>query len=220
MLGWRDICRSTDERTTISTVIPRGAVGNKVPLILAESDGFLPGLAACLSSFVQDFASRQKIGSTTMNFFILMQLPVCAPRSFMDICSWDDISVEDWLVPRLLELFYTAADLRPFARDLGDDGLPFCWDPERRFLLRAELDAAFFHIYGVSQDDTGYILDTFPIVRHKDEERYGEYRTKRLILEIYDAMQKAIDTGGQYRTILYPPPGHGPRHPGRPGGTA
>jgi hypothetical protein len=36
-----------------------------------------------------------------------------------------------------------------------------------------------------------YILDQFPIVRRKDEERFGEYRTKRLILEIYQAMGAA-----------------------------
>ena len=82
-------------------------------------------------------------------------------------------------------------------------------------MLRAELDAAFFHLYGVSREDIDYILDTFPVVRRKDEARYGEYRTKRLILEIYDAMQKAIDTGTPYQTILDPPPGQGRRHPDR-----
>ena len=116
---------------------------------------------------------------------------------------------------RVLELTYTAWDMEPFARDLGDDGSPFRWDPERRSLLRAELDAAFFHLYGMSREDTDYILDTFPIVRRKDEERYGEYRTKRLILEIYDAMQKAIHAGMPYQTILDPPPGQGSRHPDR-----
>ncbi|MGH2820778.1 MAG: hypothetical protein ACRDJ5_09000, partial [Actinomycetota bacterium] len=85
----------------------------------------------------------------------------------------------------------------------------------RRDRLRAELDAAFFHLYGVDRGDVDYILDTFPIVRRKDEQRYGEYRTKRLILEVYDAMAKAIDTGEPYETILHPPPGQGPRHPMR-----
>lgn len=68
------------------------------------------------------------------------------------------------------------------------------------------------HIYGVSRDDTDYILDTFPIVKRKDEAAYGEYRTKRLILEIYDAMAEAIETGQPYETRIDPPPGHGPRH--------
>ena len=31
--------------------------------------------------------------------------------------------------------------------------------------------------------ELAYILDTFPIVRRKDEALYGEYRTKRMVLE-------------------------------------
>jgi hypothetical protein len=51
-------------------------------------------------------------------------------------------------------------------------------------------------------------MDTFPIVRRKDEAKYdGDYRTKRVILEIYDAMQQAIRTGEPYQTPLDPPPG-------------
>lgn len=58
-------------------------------------------------------------------------------------------------------------------------------DGKRRALLRAELDGIYAHLYGLSQDDFADILDTFPIVRRKDEERYGEYRTKWLCLEAY-----------------------------------
>jgi hypothetical protein len=38
-------------------------------------------------------------------------------------------------------------------------------------------------------------MDTFPIVKRKDEAEYGEYRTKRLILAAYDAMSEAEATG-------------------------
>ena len=31
-------------------------------------------------------------------------------------------------------------------------------------------------------------METFPIVKRKDEAKYGEYRTKRVILEMYDQM--------------------------------
>jgi len=51
-----------------------------------------------------------------------------------------------------------------------------------------------------------YIMETFPIVKRKDEQKYGEYRTKRVILEIYDAMAEAICTGTPYQTVLDPPP--------------
>jgi hypothetical protein len=52
-----------------------------------------------------------------------------------------------------------------------------------------------------------YIMETFPIVKRKDEGAHGCYRTKERILEIYDAMSEAIRTGKPYQTRLDPPPG-------------
>jgi hypothetical protein len=49
------------------------------------------------------------------------------------------------------------------------------------------------------------MLETFPIVKRKDEQAHGEYRTKRIILDIYDAMQQAMETGTPYHTRLDPP---------------
>lgn len=130
-----------------------------------------------------------------------------APAAYAPPCPWDHaLRVADWLLPRVLELTYTAWDLEAFGRDVGWAGPPFRWDAARRALLRAELDAAFFHLYGLSRDDTDYILDTFPIVRKNDEKAHGEYRTKRLILEAYDAMAVAARSGQPYTTPLDPPP--------------
>ncbi len=49
-------------------------------------------------------------------------------------------------------------------------------------------------------------METFPIVKRKDEAAHGEFRTKRVILEIYDAMAEAARTGTRYQTRLDPPP--------------
>ena len=106
----------------------------------------------------------------------------------------------------MLELTFTSWDLQPFAQDCGYDGLPIVWDEARRFLLRCELDAAYFHLYGIKRDDVDYVMETFPIVKRKDETEHGEYRTKRVILEIYDAMKQAMETGVSYQTRLAPPP--------------
>lgn len=46
---------------------------------------------------------------------------ICAPAA--RACS---------VLPRVLELTYTAWDLEPFAKDCGFDGPPFRWDKERR----------------------------------------------------------------------------------------
>jgi hypothetical protein len=118
-----------------------------------------------------------------------------------------ETTIANWLIPRILELTYTASDLAGFAKDLGYDGPPFRWDEDRRALLRAELDACFFHLYGIERDDVEYIMDTFPIVARKDEAAFGEFRTKRLVLEAYDAMAKAIASQGTYDCPLDPPPG-------------
>ena len=57
------------------------------------------------------------------------------------------------------------------------------------------------------RDAVAYIMDTFPIVRRKDEGKHnGDYRTKRVILEIYDEIAEAIRTGKPYQTRLDPPP--------------
>ena len=46
------------------------------------------------------------------------------------------------------------------------------------------------------RDAVDYIMDTFPIVKRKDEAAYGSYRTKEMILQIYDEMQEAVRTEG------------------------
>ena len=77
---------------------------------------------------------------------------------------------------------------------------PFVWEEERRARLRAELDALYAHLYGLTREELDYILETFPIVKRKDEERYGEYRTKRMILRKYEQLQ-----GGSIDTCCYTP---------------
>ena len=211
LLGWRDIARSSDERTMICSVLPRAAVGHKLPLILMSSSADL--LLANLSSFILDYVMRQKIAGTSVAYFILKQLPVLPPSVYRTYLEWlDEGKPVDWIRRRVLELSYTAYDMVSFANDLGDYGEPFRWDEERRFLMRAELDAAFFKLYGIERADVDYIMETFPIVKRKDEQQYGVYRTKQLILEVYDAMAEATRTGEPYQTILDPPPGQGPRH--------
>lgn len=105
-----------------------------------------------------------------------------------------------------LELTFTGHDLADFANDCGYAGPPFVANNARRQALRAELDAMFFHLYGLPRDDVEYVMDTFPIVRHRDVKAHGEYRTKRVILEIYDELAQAIDSGEPYQARLDPPP--------------
>ena len=209
LLGWRDITQSTVQRTVIASVIPRAAVGDTFLLAMSGAHSKLcAALYANLCSFAHDYAARQKVGGTHLKYHTFKQLPVLPPAAFQEAkVPWDGREpVTEWVLVRALELTYTAWDLEPFAHDVGYEGPPFRWDPARRFLLRCELDAAFFHLYGLSRGDTDYVMDTFPIVRKNDEKAHGEYRTKRVILEIYDAMAEAARTGKPYQTRLDPPP--------------
>ena len=282
LLVFRGICRPTDERTAIFTIIPKVAVGNSSPLIILKiQDVALSScLQANLSSLVFDFVTRQKVGGSNFNFFIVKQLPVLPPDRY----SQNDIN---YITPRVLELTYTAWDIKPFADDLWnptptrsqsqiegsktetdsiltqasdkkqlkfaldieitgkkqlelttppdpthqthlrqlileqwqanraafpdttqtpDENLegiplpPFIWHETRRAQIRAELDAYYAKLYGLTRDELRYILDpadiygtdfpseTFRVLKNNEMKKYGEYRTQRLVLEAWDKL--------------------------------
>ncbi|WP_461246559.1 Eco57I restriction-modification methylase domain-containing protein [Treponema sp. R6D11] len=242
LMGWRDITNATNERTAIVCVIPLSGVGNNMPLIIFNKNikpEYRLVLYSNLNSIVFDFVARHKTGGSHINYFLLKQFPVLPPNAY----SQDDIN---FIVPRVLELTYTAVDLIPFAEDLWDcadskmrrlfleqrhgtqaaaleeftqydtahlpekaevqgklTGLasylpPFVFDPGRRALLRAALDARYARLYGLTRDDLRYILDpadlmgedypseTFRVLKKNEIDEYGEYRTRRLVLEAWD----------------------------------
>jgi len=92
--------------------------------------------------------------------------------------------------------------MAPFARALGYVGArgktkpPFRWDEERRFKLRAKLDALYFILYGVfdpsnptqGRDDVRYIYSTFPIVERIEAGIYCRYRSRDLCLAWLNAL--------------------------------
>ena len=214
LMGWRDICRATDERTVIASVVPSVGVGNQMPLMLFGSGEGLSLSAlmlANLSALTFDFVARHKTGGTHMNYFIYKQLPILPPGHYTE----DDLS---FIIPRVLELTFTATDITPWAENLIsqwklDDGnwkpdtpepirrsplVPFPFDQERRAVLRAELDAYYARLYGLDRNELRYILDpedvmgkdypseTFRVLKDREIREYGEYRTQRLVLEAWD----------------------------------
>ena len=254
IIGWRDITRATDERTYISAIMPLFGFGDPVLLMLPGLNylPIIPSLLGCLNSIIFDFVTRQKVAGVHLKFFTMRQLPVLPPGTF----SQNDIS---FINPRILELVYTANNIKPFADDMwneadenlrklileryeeavrtsppgplsrgergssvnGPEGLsigalsdperarrsrgevgipipPFPWNPERRAVVRAELDAYYAKLYGLSYDELRYILDpadvygedfpgeTFRVLKNNEIKKYGEYRTKRLVLEAWE----------------------------------
>lgn len=211
-------------------------MSDRAPLLRIHRAELAALLVSGLNSVVLDFAARTAVGGTDLSYFIIKQLPVLPPIAFEGEVFTGPADI-GFIMPCAVELTYTAWDMESFALDCGYDGPPFKWDEERRFLIRCELDAAFFHLYlGNEQEwkEKGskeltaylptprhaieYIMETFPIVKRQDEQKYGTYRTKDTILEIYDEMARvmaknaeAVAAGREptapYQTRLNPPPG-------------
>ena len=166
-----------------------------MPLIFPDrSVREISGLIANLSALAFDFAARQKIGGTTLNYFLLYQLPVLPPDFYTEPRL-------TFITPKVLELTYTSHSLAPFARDLGYDGPPYPWDDDRRAHLRADLDAFYARAYGLTRDELRYILDpadvmgedypseTFRVLKEKEIRLHGEYRTRDLVLKAWNRME-------------------------------
>jgi hypothetical protein len=196
LMGWRRNARATDERTTIATVMPLSGQGDSV--FLWATDTQISGsesalLLANFGTLAFDFVARQKVGGVNFSFYYFKQLPALTQSSYNQ-------SDRDFIVPRILELTYTAHDLADWAKDLGFDGAPFAFEPDRRAILRAELDAYYARLYGLTRDELRYILDpadvmgadypseTFRVLKDREERDFGEYRTRRLVLEAWDKL--------------------------------
>lgn len=238
LLGWHRITdTNTMSRSVIPSVLPICGVADGIGLIF--TDHYLSMcLTALFSSTIFDYIARQKIGGTHLDQYHVEQLSVIPPKQFEDTnCLEMTTKKYVWINKRIAELVFVSNELDAFVNEVKYDGPPFIWDDERRFLIRCELDAAFFHLYLGTNEDwiskgrhdllkyfktpraaVAYIMETFPIVKHKDEQVYGHFRTKDTILEIYDEMALVMDSNQTtlaegrepnafYQTRLDPPPG-------------
>ena len=196
LVGFKRITAVTNSRTMIASLFPRAAFGHNVPIFTPIRGDLDPSIASYkaaaltlvsnLNSMAFDFIARQKVHAQTINLFILEQLPVIAPTDFDK--HFGKKTARQIVQDNVLRLTYTSHDMEPFARDLGHKGDPFKWDPEERRHLRARLDALYFHLYGISNDDAEYILSTFPTVRGRDEAEFGSYRTSEMIIAYMNAL--------------------------------
>lgn len=213
LIGFRGITNSTNERTLVGGAFPLLPVGNSLLLFFSDSK-YAPFLPAFLSSLVCDFLLRCKLGGTNFNRFHARQLPIPAPEMLDSPAPWQpEQSLAEWLKPRILELTFTTDSMRPFALAMGYDGAPFPFDEERRSEILAEVEAAFFHLYLPSdangywsekhwqkerdftalqenfpsaRDAAAFILDSFPLLKKKEFEKYACYKSKNMILKAYD----------------------------------
>jgi len=235
-IGFRNIARSTDERTTVISLIPQSAVGHSMPLIFSSSDCPEKGvLISLMSSLVFDYFVRQKIGGVNMTYGYVQQFPVLNQNQ---VSSFIEL-----ILPKTIELAYTSWDIKSFVDktwkesntelkqaieqqwkenhtatggqgwsppkwcEIDPDGCPlspFKWDEDRRAVLKAELDAMYAKLYGLTTEELRYILnpqdvygsdfpgETFRVLKEKEIRQYGEYRTRRLVMEAWKRLNKSL----------------------------
>ena len=179
-LVFRDITNATNERTMVASIIPNYSCGNTLSIIETIDLVHALFLLATLNSLTFDFFSRQTVGGTHFNHWILKQMPVV---------DYNKVSNEllKIIQEKVFQLIFTANDLKAMADEFGyTGGNPFIWNDKERFQLQCELDAIYAHLYGLEKEEMDYILETFPIVKRKDITKYGSYRTKETILQLYD----------------------------------
>jgi hypothetical protein len=211
--SWRDV--GISERTFIGTIVPRTAFGHVAPILVSQAPPEEAlALATILSSLVVDYAIRQK--SLRMTFFVVEQLPMLAPDAIRSTVHWMAATVAQWLNQRAVELYYTSWEISGLAKSLGTNSPPYKWNSYRRAILQADIDAAVMHLYGLSREQSEWILDSFTVLRKFEESDHDEFRTKRLVLAAYDEMAEAKRQGTIYSTSLDPPPADPSLcHPGR-----
>ena len=147
-------------------------------------------LLANLNAIVMDFIARQKVGGLHLNFFIVEQFPMFPPDFYKQKCPWNKKQTfEKWISDRVLKLTCTSNDMIPLAEAAGFKPTVHKWDPAERLDLMAELDAAYFLLYGIERNDVEYILSTFQGLQKESPDLLAGSTTTARILQYYDDMK-------------------------------
>jgi hypothetical protein len=206
VIAFKNVASPTNSRTMIASFAPITAFGHSAPLVLLPQS--INGRHACalvgnMNSFIYDFITRQKIGGVNLSYFIIQQVPTLPPDTYAEKCPWaKKETLEHWISERVLKLSCTADDLIPLAnacdfKGSRGDGVHL-WKEAERAELRAELDAAYFHLYEIERDDVEYILSTFTNTGFLAEDQrdsqqllWSRGSTGELILDAYDRFAAA-----------------------------
>ena len=167
-LAFREIASNTNERSLISSILPRQVFANHKLMVERRDSPLSPGeqlfAVATLNSLVSDFMVRQRV-TTTISMYTFYQLP--APRINSNDPSFAPITY------RAARLICTTSEFDDLAREVGLKPLPShqpgrsqygVTNPVERARLRAELDGLIAHLYGLTESEFTHILTTFPLV--------------------------------------------------------
>jgi hypothetical protein len=151
-IGFRDIARSTERKTMISSVVARCPCGNKVPLLTSSRKSMANACSASIASLVYDWALRERLTSTTLNYFIVDETAVLQPDSSVT-AYLDDYAAS-------LQLAHTL-----FAQDwLRRMNVRRAWrsrwktTPHERIRVRSMIEAITAGAFALSIADLHFIL--------------------------------------------------------------
>ena len=186
-----------NERTGLFAFLPRVGIGHTAPIIFPGVDSSL--LTCCfattLNSLTVDLIARQKISGTHLTFGVLNQLPILPPDRFSTV----DIL---YIVPRVLELVYTAWDMQLFAKDI--------WE-ETNEELREAILCRNAECNAGAPSEMFTSRDSFPLPPF----RWSEQRRALIRAELDARIAKLYGlTRDELRYILDPADVYGPDFPG------
>ena len=183
-VGFCDVTSPTTDRSLLAALIPPGVIcGHTLPTF-TYPDGYEWAYAAWLAvanSFAVDAIARKKV-SLHMSLGIVDSLPI--PRFA------DDDEVVRRLVPLAARLTCTSPEMDTYWRVLAQNGwvqgahASAAVRDEDRLAIRAEIDVIVARdVFGLSAEEMDSILSTFNLAERYEVEKYGEFRSRRLILE-------------------------------------
>lgn len=176
-LAIRKVTNSSNQRTCIPCIIPNYPSSDSINLILNITPIQAAYLVSIMSSYVFDYATRQKIGATNLKQYLIEQLPI------IDFELWK--KNQDLILPKIIKLIFSTQDLSSFSVDCGFTESFINWNQEERKILQCKLDAIYAHLYKLNENELEYIMDTFPIIREADLVEHGSFHTKELILKFF-----------------------------------
>ena len=193
IIAFKNVTSPTNQRTMIAAFIPYAGVVHSSPLIFTNSDAnarLTACLLANLNALAYDYICRQKIGGVNLSYFIIEQIATFSPGFYSQKCPWNKKqTLEKWISDRVLKLTCTSNDMIPLAQAAGFDPPVHKWNPSERLDLMAQLDAAFFLLYGIDRDDVEYILSTFAGLRKEREGAFAGASAFDRILRHYDDLK-------------------------------
>jgi hypothetical protein len=193
IIAFKNVTSPTNQRTMIAAFIPYSGVVHSSPLIFTGSN-ISARLTVCLlgnlNAFAYDYICRQKIGGINLSYFIIEQIPTFHPDFYEQKCPWNKKqTLEKWISDRVLKLTCTSNDMIPLAKAADFKPTVHKWDPAERIDLMAELDAAYFLLYGIERNDVEYILTTFAGLRNESSDLLAGSNTTTRILQFYDDLK-------------------------------